>query len=315
MAFCKKCGTELIEGFLMCPKCGEPIPVEETKEEVVEPIVAEETKQEIVFEEVKQPEPEKEKTVTQSYSETVREKYMKFFGSPWVLALCIAVSLNSLWSIISIILYTIENLQIGIAGTIEIMIHIFLIVGCWIVYVKSRKGTLNDLSLIRPAVKAQNIAIILSLILAALCGILCSLFILIDEDIEGYLKTFMTVNMLIAFAFPIYITFFKSLLEFLQKTAVGIKVGIKKVGGSPIFAAVMLFIFALGSIIFLFAFNNPNLLSVLRQYFYENEITLMALPILYMVIPQNTDIVIGLFEPLLMIYAGVVLILFKKKIK
>ena len=51
-------------------------------------------------------------------------------------------------------------------GAIEIMLHVFLVVGVWIVYAKSKmKKPLDCSSLIRPAVKAKKIGIILSLII------------------------------------------------------------------------------------------------------------------------------------------------------
>ena len=74
-------------------------------------------------------------------------------------------------------------------GAIEIMLHVFLVVGVWIVYAKSKmKKPLDCSSLIRPAVKAKKIGIILSLIIATLLGIISCIMILIkNDDVETYL--------------------------------------------------------------------------------------------------------------------------------
>ena len=207
-------------------------------------------------------------------------------------------------------------------GAIEIMLHVFLVVGVWIVYAKSKmKKPLNCSSLIRPAVKAKNIGIILSLIIATLLvtalvtlGIIsCIMCLIKHNDVETYFEGWMVVNMIMAFAFPLYITFFKSLLEFLKNINMGLKSGIKYRGKSAIFAAVMLFVMGAGSLLFLITFGG----KLMDKIVYYMDMDLYSfIPMLFMILtPFGAAKFQFIFEALLMIYAGIVFIFFQKKVK
>lgn len=318
MKVCKKCGTEFNEEFSVCPKCGELI--EEEKQENIE-----ETKEQIDVEKEEIQVIEEEKPIENkaklydSIVENNKSAYQKFFASPLVLALCIAVTFNSVLTLINLLSSRSSGMS-GIItiitfGAIEIMLHVFLVVGVWIVYAKSKmKKPLNCSSLIRPAVKAKNIGIILSLIIATLLGIIsCIMCLIKHNDVETYFEGWMVVNMIMAFAFPLYITFFKSLLEFLKNINMGLKSGIKYRGKSAIFAAVMLFVMGAGSLLFLITLGG----KLMDKIVYYMDMDLYSfIPMLFMILtPFGAAKFQFIFEALLMIYAGIVFIFFQKKVK
>ncbi len=321
MKVCKKCCTEFNDEFSVCPKCGELI--EEEKQENIE-----ETKEQIDVEKEEIQVIEEEKPIENkaklydSIVENNKSAYQKFFASPLVLALCIAVTFNSVLTLINLLSSRSSGMSgmsgiitIITFGAIEIMLHVFLVVGVWIVYAKSKmKKPLNCSSLIRPAVKAKNIGIILSLIIATLLGIISCIMCLIKyNDVETYFEGWMVVNMIMAFAFPLYITFFKSLLEFLKNINMGLKNGIKYRGKSAIFAAVMLFVMGAGSLLFLITFGG----KLMDKIVYYMDMDLYSfIPMLFMILtPFGAAKFQFIFEALLMIYAGIVFIFFQKKVK
>lgn len=321
MKVCKKCGTEFNEEFSVCPKCGELIEEEkqENTEETKEQIDVE--KEEIQVIEEEKPIENKAK-LYDSIVENNKSAYQKFFASPLVLALCIAVTFNSVLTLINLLSSRSSGMSgmsgiitIITFGAIEIMLHVFLVVGVWIVYAKSKmKKPLNCSSLIRPAVKAKNIGIILSLIIATLLGIISCIMCLIKyNDAETYFEGWMVVNMIMAFAFPLYITFFKSLLEFLKNINMGLKIGAKYRGKSAIFAAVMLFVMGAGSLLFLITFGG----KLMDKIVYYMDMDLYSfIPMLFMILtPFGAAKFQFIFEALLMIYAGIVFIFFQKKVK
>ena len=295
--FCSQCGNELGEHAVFCEKCGAKVVTKETV--VAQPVY------EPVEEVVEEP---KEKGPSYTF------EFKKFAGSPLFLVLAILVSLTGVVGLLQF-------------NLISFVTYILLIIGCWILWAKSRSAEgdpYGGVKLIKSAVVFNFVMGIIAVSLIALVFVILIIALGIGADFIGGLAEVNTDGLIVGIviggglvvgvSFTLVILYYKSITKFLSSLMSSIKENKEQASSKAMFPAVMIFIVAVFSLINLLtsAITNAMINEIIYEFASElpDEIYNMVISL-----TQGSTIqtVITLLGTMVAIYGGVLMIIYKNK--
>ncbi len=295
--FCSQCGNELGEHAVFCENCGAKVGAKE-------PVVARP-----VYEPVKE-------VVEAPKEEGPRYtcEFKKFAGSPLFLILAILVSLTGVVGLLQF-------------NLVSFVTYILLIIGCWILWAKSRSAEgdpYGGVKLIKSAVVFNFVMGIIAVSLIALVFVILIIALGIGADFVGGLAEVNTEGFIIGMviggsivvgvSFTLVILYYKAIINFLSSLMTSIKLNKEYAASKVMFPAIMIFIVAGSSLISLLTTAATN--AMINEIIYEfaSELPEEVFDMLVS-LTQGSSIqtVIALLGAAVAIYGGVLMIMYKNK--
>lgn len=307
MGFCRMCGNKLNEDDLFCTACGAKVKSvnTETSSQNVESENLNDTNQSGIS--------YNKPTISINNGEGsntlktgINVSVHNVLKSPLMLVLAILVSLNALLVLIS---FSAGNFIAILSSLLNLLINVFLTIGCWLTYAGAVKGQDKISGLVNAAVKIKFIA---AIVVFSLLGLLL-IFLLVGLDsleVEIPAKYIIIFFFVLGIVCAVVIVFYKAILSYL-KSLQSIYMGKsnKNEPDSQTITFIMLFI--VGGFELLFLVAKTALISILE----EQLAGLVGLDELGISLSNSTSDFTTFIYAATMIFAGVLIIILGNKLK